>query len=211
MGFALRRRSVESAMARVGHRTRVYIIAFRERRPHRLFELPEEPEAVSVPILASTFAHMHRALNESGDAQGAIESTRAAGFEAGAGWAAGIASDGGVRAEAVWPALADHLRDAGWGDWSWTKPHDGVLLASTANCGDGGPEHDGPAVRAFATGLVSRVLSDLAAAPVAVLEVESRARGDERYAFAFGSGATLERLYGRLEDSADLDEALARL
>jgi predicted hydrocarbon binding protein len=110
-----------------------------------------------------------------------------------------------------WSALVRFLERRGWGTLTHTPAHPGVgLLVSTDWAEAEGREESQPSC-SFSVGMLSRVLSGAAGAPVAALEVSCRSRGDATCKFAFGSPATMHELYGQLLEGGGIDGALARL
>ena len=64
---------------------------------------------------------------------------------------------------------------------------------------------------AFSSGMLSALLSRTAGAPVAVLQVGCRSRGDDTCSFAFGSESAVDELYRLLAEDRDVETALAEL
>ena len=174
-----------------------------------------QPPTSGIPIPASVFAHLRAAFAGTTSHERVVATLREAGFAAGESVSERLRMDGAVLGQGsreFWVRLSDFFAEAGWGRFEHSTPHAGVGMLSSEDWGEvaaGDPRPD--ASCAFTTGLLSRILSEAAAAPVAVLEIECRSRGDARCAFAFGSAATLERLYGHLVEADALDQALARL
>ena len=171
-----------------------------------------ESPSPGISLPASTFVHLRAALTESCGEREAVQALRTAGFEAGAPIADLLATEAEAAAGTFWTRLRAHFEHSGWGSLTHTAPHPGVELLSSGDWNEADAASGGPGASCgFTTGLLSRVLSTVASAPVSVLEIECRSRGDERCAFAIGSEATLHRLYGHLVEDEALDEALAGL
>lgn len=170
-----------------------------------------------VAIPAVGLRALRRVLQEEAGPLPAIHALHAAGYGSGqALWESlrrGLSKELGAMGEAAfWSRLAAALGRRGWGTLTHAAAHPGLgLLASrdwAESQADGGEQQ--PAC-AFSSGMLSAVLSGAAGAPVAVLEVTCRTRGDDRCTFAFGSAGTVHDLYGLLLDGQDLDAALAAL
>jgi len=147
------------------------------------------------------------------------EAAQALGLQS-AGYAAGaevFANLGGSFSEptvnamerSYWRSLSRRLSERGYGSFSANTTHPGAgLLTRRAP-----PEADViPELGigcAFTTGLLASVLTRTAGAPVAVLEVRCRTRGDGTCVFAFGSENTIGRLYATILDGKPVEHALA--
>lgn len=110
-----------------------------------------------------------------------------------------------------WSVLQAFFLRRGWGRLVHRSPHPAVGILAT---GDWIEADDGQGDRptcAFTSGLLSSLLTEVAGAPIAVLELRCRSRGDGECRFAFGSEAVIHDLYGLLLEGSALDEALARL
>jgi len=112
---------------------------------------------------------------------------------------------------AFWSSLGRFLTRRGWGSLSHSAAHSGVGLLTSPDWAEAEARGESQPVCAFSTGLLSRLLTRAADAPVAVLEVTCRAKGDPVCTFAFGSVATIHDLYGLLLDGKGLEGALAEL
>ena len=111
----------------------------------------------------------------------------------------------------LWRRLSSFFQQRGWGGLAHRRVHPGVGLLESADWAEAVPGTEEQPQCAFSTGLLSNFLTLLAGSPVAVLEVRCRSRGDERCGLAFGSEATIQRLYERLLEGDGLDQALAGL
>ena len=174
---------------------------------------PGREIAVPTSVLVSLRLELER---EAGTLE-AVHALHRAGYSAGVESASAFHAESGGNAfemseRAFWSRLQRYFSQRGWGTLSHRVAHDAVgILSSTdwAEAADG--EVDPDASCCFSAGFLSGLLSQLAGAPVAVLEVECRSRGGATCDFAFGSEAAIHDLYGRLLDGADLDGALAAL
>lgn len=173
---------------------------------------------LSIP--ARGLVALRRALRKEAGPLATIHTLHTAGFAAGEALfprVADVVGDGGDvggRSEDdFWTGLSDLLSERGWGTVSHESVHDAVgVLGSTdwAEVGDEAEEETQPSC-AFSTGMFAAVLSLAAGEPVAVVEVECRAAGDEACRFAFGSEVAIHELYGRLLENRDLEAALGSL
>ncbi len=171
------------------------------------------PREIAVPI--SIFGSLRNELEKEAGALPTIHAFHHAGYEAGAAAAASFAVSGDVTnmgQSAFWARLSEFFSRRGWGTLHQSGEHAGVALLSSPDWAEASPhEGDSEASCCFSTGFLSGLLSELAEGPVAVLEVDCRARGDEQCRFAFGSEVAIHDLYGHLLDGTDLEGALAAL
>ena len=112
---------------------------------------------------------------------------------------------------AFWAAFGRFLDRRGWGKLQHSAPHPGVGLLTSPDWAEAEGELEAQPACAFSVGLLSHLLTRAAGAPVAVLEVSCRARGDQDCTFAFGSDATIHDLYGLLLEGNSLEMALSEL
>jgi len=113
-----------------------------------------------------------------------------------------------------WGDVARYCRDRGWGTLTHESPHPGFgILRSTDWSEASGTESpdDPEGSCAFTTGYLTGFLSACARAPLAVLEVTCRSRGDDACRFAFGSEEAVHELYGRMLNGLPLSDALSEL
>jgi hypothetical protein len=171
------------------------------------------PREIGVPI--SIFRSLRSALEKEAGALPTIHALHHAGYEAGTAAAASFAGTDdvtGMAQAAFWTKLTDFFSRRGWGTLDRTGDHSAIALLSSPDWAeasvDGG---DSESSCSFSTGFLSGLLSELAGGPVAVLEVDCRARGDELCRFAFGSEVAIHDLYSHLLEGSNLDGALAAL
>ncbi|MBT8336320.1 MAG: 4-vinyl reductase, partial [Gemmatimonadetes bacterium] len=168
-----------------------------------------ESPSPGISLPASTFVHLRAALTDVCGQRRAIQALQAAGFAAGESIAALLVTDAEAAAGTFWRRLGAHFEHSGWASLHHAAPHPGVEVLSSPDWPEADTATGGPGAScAFTTGLLSRILSTVASAPVSVLEIECRSRGDGRCAFAIGSEDTLHRLYGHLVEDGALDEVL---
>jgi hypothetical protein len=171
------------------------------------------PREIAVPI--SIFGSLRNELKKEAGALPTIHAFHHAGYEAGATAAASFAVSGDVTnmgQSAFWARLSEFFSRRGWGTLHQGGEHAGIALLSSPDWAEASPHEGNPeASCCFSTGFLSGLLSELAGGPVAVLEVDCRARGDEQCCFAFGSEVSIYDLYGHLLDGTDPAGALAAL
>lgn len=168
---------------------------------------------IAVPV--SIFVTLRTELAKEAGALPTIHALHHAGYQAGSEAAAAFAVGGEVGSmgqSAFWVRLSEFFSRRGWGTLRQSGDHSGIALLSSPDWAEASPDaDDSEASCCFSTGFLSGLLSELAVGPVAVLEVDCRARGDEQCCFAFGSEVAIHDLYGRLLDGTNLEGALAAL
>ena len=171
------------------------------------------PREIAVPM--SIFGSLRNELEKEAGALPTIHALHNAGYETGATAAASFAVGGDVTnmgQSAFWARLSEFFSRRGWGTLHQSGEHAGIALLSSPDWAEASPDaSDSEASCCFSAGFLSGLLSELAGGPVAVLEVDCRARGDEQCRFAFGSEVAIHDLYGHLLDGTDLEGALAAL
>ncbi len=171
------------------------------------------PREIAVPV--SIFGSLRSELEKEAGALPTIHALHHAGYEAGAAAAASFAVGGDVAnmgQSAFWARLSEFFSHRGWGTLEQSGEHAGIALLSSPDWAEASPDAgDSEASCCFSTGFLSGLLSELAGGPLAVLEVDCRARGDEQCCFAFGSEVAIHDLDGHLLDGTDLEGALAAL
>jgi hypothetical protein len=194
---------------------------------------PDAPHPATVPHPASfpglTLDDLSRILREGQDEPGRVPSASAlqrAGFAAGEGlfreFASGIpgkdpASLGGER---FWEVLARFFERRGWGRISQSRIHPGMGLltawdwAEARNAewnAESGPGGGGAVGCPISTGMLARVLGEVAQGPVAVLQVACPSRGDDACQFLFGHEDAVRRSYDLLQEGVPLDQILEQV
>ena len=111
-----------------------------------------------------------------------------------------------------WALLEAFFLRRGWGRIEHRQPHPAVGLLAAYDWAEAeeNDEEEHPTC-AFTSGLLSSLLTNTAGAPVAVLELRCRSRGDDECQFAFGAEGVIHDLYGDLLEGSSFDEALTRL
>ena len=173
------------------------------------------PREIAVPV--SIFGSLRSELEKEAGALPPIHALHHAGYEAGSAAAASFSVTVGgdvtnMGQSAFWARLSEFFSRRGWGMLEQSGEHAGIAFLSSPDWAEASPDAREPeASCCFTTGFLSGLLSELAGGPVAVLEVDCRARGDEQCCFAFGSEVAIHDLYGHLLDGTDLEGALAAL
>lgn len=145
---------------------------------------------VAVPV--DFFSALRKAV-ESPLSSVTVDSVRDAGFYAGQAlfdaFSAWLAERGETPAESLEDArftllVADFFSEFGWGQLQFTPISEAVLAIDSSDWG----EAEGYGGSCYvSTGLFAGFFGKLAAAPIAVLEVECRSAGDSRCRFLLGS------------------------
>lgn len=115
-------------------------------------------------------------------------------------------------ASAFWDSFRTFWSRRGWGSLTHDDAHPSLGLLRSDDWAEAGDEaaETQPSCT-FTTGMLASLLGRVAEGPIAVLEVECRARGDDECVFAFGSETRVHDLYGELLEGADLRGALDAL
>jgi hypothetical protein len=172
-----------------------------------------QPELV-MPVAA--LAALRSALDTAIGADAAAEALRAAGHAAGDVFhdvLTGSAGDpGAVAADRFWSQLATLFASRGWGQIRYSEAHPGVGSLESGDWAESasGGEAQRPSCH-FTTGALANVLGRAAGTSVAVMEVECRARGDERCRFLFGGAEAVYAVYDRLAAGDTADSAIAQI
>jgi hypothetical protein len=170
---------------------------------------------IAVPI--SIFISLRNELKKEAGALPTIHALHHAGYDAGTAAAApfglGGSEDGASMGQsAFWAMISGFFARRGWGTLTQSSGHAGIALLSSPDWAEASHDSvDSDASCCFSTGFLSGLLSGLAEAPVAVLEVDCRARGDDQCRFAFGSEVAIHDLSGYLLEGSTLEGALAAL
>jgi V4R domain-containing protein len=173
------------------------------------------PREIAVPV--SVFGSLRSELEKEAGMLPTVRALHQAGYQAGLAAAAEVNQEAGgdsfaLSQDKFWSQLSGYFSNRGWGTLGHRASHPGVgILTSTDWAEANGEDVKPDASCSFSTGFLSGMLSQLAGAPVAVLEVMCRTRGADSCDFAFGSESAIHDLYGRLLDGAELDSALEAL
>jgi hypothetical protein len=180
------------------------------------------PAELAIPV-GSLTALRHALADEVGD-DAAARALQVAGVAAGraffdtlahAGTAGGRTGDSDPATwteSAFWRLLGDLLGRRGWGRIQNSHAHVGVGAIDAFDWVEAEP--DAGALRPscfFTTGLLANLLGRVVGDDVAVLEVACRSRGDAHCRFLYGSPETLDVVFSRIRNGADIEETLATL
>lgn len=173
------------------------------------------PREVLLP--APSLTALRLALRRETGAVAATHALNAAGFAAGSALFPALRAE--VRrdpselvAEAFWDGMARFFHKRGWGRLTHQRIHPALGRISSPEWAEA--DADGGDLQpscAYSSGLVAGLLSRVADAPIAAVEVACRSQGDPECVFLFGSEKAVQLLYGRLLDGTPLPEALDQL
>lgn len=171
------------------------------------------PRELALPIAA--LAALHRTLGAELGAERAATVLRQAGHAAGDALAQSLPGGEEVRElgmDEFWRRLSRLFADRGWGSLAHVATHPGVGTLESADWTEA--EAASPAKRPscfFSTGVLANLLGQAAGADIAVLEVECRARGDEKCRFLFGGADALQAVYEQVARGEAADAAVSQL
>lgn len=179
--------------------------------------------AQTLPMIAmppSALLALHQALGTGRGAAEAAEMARRFGSAAGPAFHAAFESslerDGDGPASRLgpdefWTRLSGFFAESGWGRLHFASTHPGVatLYADDWAEAEGrGSRH--PACH-ITTGMLASLVSRVAGAELAVLEVECGSAGAERCTFLVGGRAALDEVYSRVRGGEPFADAIAAL
>lgn len=182
----------------------------------------QRPAELAIPV-ASLTALRHALADEVGD-DAAARALQIAGVAAGHAFfdtLSHVGSAGGRTGDAdpatwsepvFWRLLADLFERRGWGRIRNGTAHAGVGAIDAFDWVEAQP--DAGALRPscfFTAGLLANLLGRVVGDDVAVLEVSCRSRGDAHCRFLYGSPETLDVVFSRIRNGADVEETLATL
>ncbi len=129
-------------------------------------------------------------------------------------WLRGRGSDDPTELElpAFEAAATEYFRAAGWGSLSIGPMGEAVAALDSEDWGEADPASalTQPGCH-LTTGMFASFFGTIAEAPLAVLEVECRSKGDERCRFLVGSAQVMEQVFLKLETGVDYDQAVAEI
>ena len=174
------------------------------------------PGELTVP--ARSFVALRRALRREAGPRAAMRALRLAGFECGMDLRESLrevvrTSPGTTDKRTFWTHFEAFWKERSWGTVvheALVHPAIGILRSRDWPEADAEEEEREPAC-SFTAGMFSSLLSDVANAPVDVLEFECRSRGDDACGWAFGPQATIRELYRRLDDGMNFSAAVGGL
>lgn len=171
-----------------------------------------KPPELAIPV--ASLAALRRALVEEAGADTAARALAAAGHAAGTALFTQLAADdvSAVSEAAFWRKLTQMLSSRGWGTLLHSDAHEGVGALAANDWVEADPEANAERPCCFfTTGMLANLLGNTAKAPVSVLEVECRSRGDAQCRFLFGSEEAVLAVYDRVGSGATAEAALAEL
>ncbi|MEX2528401.1 MAG: 4-vinyl reductase [Gemmatimonadota bacterium] len=173
------------------------------------------PREILLP--APSLTALRLALRRETGAVAATHALNAAGFAAGSALFPALRKELGgnpseLPAPGFWDGMTRFFHKRGWGRISHQRIHPALGRVSSPDWAeadpDGGDLHPSCA---YSAGLLAGLLSRVADAPMAAVEVACRSQGDAECVFLFGSEKAVQLLYGRLLDGTPLSEALDQL
>lgn len=173
------------------------------------------PREMALPETA--LITLRRSLRGEAGPLATVRALHAAGYETGEALAGSFLSFLGDDLEDMprdrfWRRFRDFWRRRGWGRLEHRDLHPALGLLVSGDWVEAGDEtRESQPSCAFTSGVLASLLGRVAGGPIAVLEIQCRARGDDRCAFAFGSETVVHDVYGALLDGADLQDALSSL
>lgn len=132
-------------------------------------------------------------------------------FEAFRGWLAarGAGAPESLSLDAFQQRATEFLRECGWGSLTVGDLHDTVATLDSSDWGESTPgaglEHPGCHL---SSGMFADFFGRVAAAPLAVMEVECRSAGAARCRFLLGSTEVLQQVYEEMSRGAGYEEAV---
>ncbi|MGD8277024.1 MAG: hypothetical protein PVH00_03310 [Gemmatimonadota bacterium] len=182
----------------------------------------QRPAELAIPV-ASLTALRHALADEVGD-DAAARALQIAGVAAGHAFFDTLShagSPGGRTGEVdpatwseplFWRLLADLFERRGWGRIRNGHAHVGIGAIDAFDWVESQQEADALRPSCFFTaGLFANLLGRVVGDDVAVLEVSCRSRGDAHCRFLYGSPETLDVVFSRIRNGANVEETLATL
>lgn len=170
-----------------------------------------------VTLPASLLAALYGALERDRGPAAAAATLREVGFETGgallesvqARAAAGAVGD--LPAARFWEHLSATFREMGWGALEVEEPHPGVVSLRSESWAEAEGRASAQPCCHLTTGLLADLLSRVAGADLAAMEVECRAAGDPHCRFMVGGPGALQRVYEELSGGRAYSQAVAAL
>jgi uncharacterized protein len=135
-------------------------------------------------------------------------------FDAFRGWLAtrGKGTPESMSVDAFQREATDFFRNAGWGSLALGTLEDAVATLDSKDWGEADPSVGAelPSCHVSA-GMFADFFGRLADAPLAVMEVECRSRGDERCRFLLGSTEVMQRVYEGMAGGEEYANAVKAL
>lgn len=162
-----------------------------------------------VTLPAATLGALHEVLEP--------DLAREVGFQSGAAFLAALDDQVGgggaatLDAEDFWARLRDFFAAGGWGVLESERLHPAILSLSSERWAEADGRSSGHPACHLTTGVLADLLSRIAGAELAVMEVECRASGEERCRFLIGNVDALDQVYRSLREGDDFRQAVERL
>jgi hypothetical protein len=174
-------------------------------------------ESSEVALPADVLSHLRRCLRAELDPLQATHVLHDAGFAAGPRFQDAFEAEVGRNPSDLgegeyWRLLGRFLVRRGWGRIEPERVHPGLAVLRAWDWAESEP-HGGETQPGchFSSGFLAYLLGRAAEAPIAVLEVSCRSRGDDHCGFMYGSEAGIHEAYGLLLDGVPFEDALAQL
>jgi predicted hydrocarbon binding protein len=170
-----------------------------------------KPPELAIPV--ASLAALRVALSNEVGADAAARALATAGHAAGDALFTQLVNGDSPESEsAFWRKLATLFSARGWGTLKHSEAHEGVGALEAADWVEADAEANaGRPSCFFTTGMLANLLGSAAGAPVSVLEVECRSRGDARCRFFFGSEDALQAVFSRVAAGESADAVLSEL
>ncbi|MBA2244696.1 MAG: hypothetical protein H0W11_07045 [Gemmatimonadetes bacterium] len=179
-----------------------------------------EPAARSLRLPPGSLRALHQALARGHDPVESATLLREIGYEMGDVFydaleeALAQAPEESLRSlppERFWSGCSAFFEQHGWGGLRWAKLHPAVAALDSPDWIESEERREPHPACHLTTGLLAKLLSRAAGGDIAVLEVECRARGDQRCRFLFGGPEALDLLYREIRAGTSYTAALAQL
>lgn len=116
----------------------------------------------------------------------------------------GVHDPADLDAETFGEVLSAFFAELGWGELAVERQGTGGLIITSADWAEAQPAARAPYPTCFlSSGLFADLLTRLAGAPIAIMEVECRSRQDPRCCFFAGAPETLEAVYRAMSTGQD--------
>ena len=169
-------------------------------------------------LFALSFDDLTRILREGRektDEHLSVAALQRAGHAAGEGILRELASgtpDGDPAAlakDTFWDTVASFFESRGWGRLSQSRIHPGMGLLTAYDWAEARDARGGGMLGCpISTGILARLLGEVAQGPIAVLQVACPSRGDDACQFLFGHEGAVGRSYDLLMEGVPLDRLL---
>jgi len=132
-------------------------------------------------------------------------------FQAFCGWLpaeTGVARPADLDAGRLNDVLSTFFQTTGWGTVSVAPLGNAALVVDSSDWVEAAPGSAQEPMCFFSAGMLAEFFGRLSGEPVAVMEVECRARNDERCRFLSASPDTLNEVYEQMKEGRGYEEAL---